>query len=73
MPWNRYDYISRRFLASLGLDCEYESTEITIACGVDGQEHFSTNGLKVVNEGFTVGRDAPPFVDDVFAQTLRGD
>lgn len=50
----RYDYISRRFLASVGQDCEYESKEIVIECGVDGSEHFSATGVRVTAEGFTV-------------------
>ena len=48
-----YDYIARRFLASVGDDCVYESTELTIQCGADGSEHFSCHGLRVLDDGFT--------------------
>eukprot|EP00750_Incisomonas_marina_P013843 INCI17554.1.p1 GENE.INCI17554.1~~INCI17554.1.p1 ORF type:complete len:612 (+),score=76.06 INCI17554.1:148-1983(+) len=64
-----YDYISRRFLASVGQDCEYESKEIVIECGVDGSEHFSATGVRVTAEGFTAimpgARPQEKFLPDI--------
>ena len=48
--WRVYDYVARHFIATVSPDCVYEAVSAVMALG---SETFSTEGARVVDEGFT--------------------